>query len=225
MIRRDVTAGLVVTGLWPWCAAQAAGLSESDAASGVRAALQRGAEAAVGLLGRPDGFLGNPLVRIALPGALKGAAKLLRALRQGKQVDELVTAMNRAAESAVPETRTLLINTVEAISVEDALKFVRGGNTAVTDFFAGKTRVALADKFLPIVTGTTDKLALAERYNKIAAKVEVMGLVKGDEAHVEQYVTARTLDGLYRTIAEEETKLRADPVATGSVILKKVFGR
>ena len=225
MIRRDVTAGLLLTSLWPWCAAQAAGLSETDAASGVRAALQRGAEAAVGLLGRPDGFLGNPLVRIPLPGALKDAAKLMKALGQGKQVDELVTAMNRAAEAAVPEARTLLVNSVKAISVEDALKIVRGGDTAVTDFFAGKTRVPLADKLLPIVTRATEKVELAGRYNKVAAKAQGMGLVKGDEVNVQQYVTARALDGLYKTIPEEEKKVRADPVATGSAILKKVFGR
>lgn len=225
MIRRDVTAGLVLAGLWPGPAAQAAGLSEADAASGVRAALERGAEAAIGLLGRPDGFLGNPLVRIPLPGALKDAAKLMKAMGQGKQVDDLVTAMNRAAEAAVPEARSLLVATVKAISVEDALKIVRGGDTAVTDFFAGKTRLPLADKLLPIVTRATEKVELAWRYNKVASRAEGMGLVKGDEANVQKYVTARTLDGLYRTIAEEEKKMRADPVATGSALLKKVFGR
>lgn len=225
MNRRDVTAGLVLAALWPWAVARAAGLSESDAASGVRTALQRGAEAAVGLLGRRDGFLGNPLVRIALPGALKDAAKLMKAMGQGRQVDELVTAMNRAAEAAVPEARTLLVNTVKAISVEDALKIVRGGDTAITDFFAGKTRVPLAGKLLPIVTRATERVELAGRYNKVAAKAEGMGLVKGDEANVQQYVTARTLDGLYKTIAAEEKKMRADPVAAGSAILKKVFGR
>ena len=225
MIRRDVTAGLVLLGGWPWLAAQALSLSEADAASAVRTALQRGAEAAVALLGKPDGFLGNPLVRIPLPGALKDAAKLMKALGQGKQVDELVTAMNRAAEAAVPEARTLLVNTVKAISVEDAVKIVRGGDTAVTDFFAGKTRAPLGDKLLPIVTRATEGVGLAGRYNKVAAKAEGMGLVKGDDANVQKYVTARTLDGLYKTIAEEEKKMRADPVATGSAILKKVFGR
>jgi len=231
MIRRDVTAGFAfasfvsVASLWPWRTAAAAGLSEADAASAVRLALQRGAEAAVSLLGRPDGFLGNPLVRIPLPGALKDAAKLMKVMGQGRQVDELVTAMNRAAEAAVPEARTLLVNTVKAISVEDAVKIVRGGDTAVTDFFAGKTRAPLAGRLLPIVTRATEKVELAGRYNKVAARAEGLGLVKGDEANVQKYVTARTLDGLYKTIAEEEKKMRADPVATGSALLKKVFGR
>ena len=225
MIRRDVTAGLVLAGLWPGGALLAAGLSEGDAARAVRVALQRGAEAAVSLLGRPDGFLGNPLVRIPLPGALRDAARLMKAMGQGRQVDDLVTAMNRAAEAAVPEARTLLVNTVKAVSVEDAVKIVRGGDTAVTDFFAGKTRAPLSGKLLPIVTRATEKVELAGRYNKVAARAEGMGLVKGDEANVQKYVTARTLDGLYKTIAEEERKMRADPVATGSALLKKVFGR
>ena len=225
MIRRDVTAGLAGLALGLWRGAAAAGLSEADAASAVRVALQRGAEAAVGLLGRPDGFLGNALVRIALPGSLKDAARLMKAMGQGRQVDDLVTAMNRAAEAAVPEARSLLVNTVKAISVEDAVKIVRGGDTAVTEFFARKTRTPLGEKFLPIVTRATEKVSLAERYNKVAAQGAALGLVKGDDANVQKYVTARTLDGLFLMIGEEEKKIRADPVATGSALLKQVFGR
>ena len=225
MIRRDVTAGLAGLSLWPWRGAAAAGLSEADAASAVRVALQRGAEAAVGLLGRPDGFLGNALVRIALPGSLKDAARLMKAMGQGRQVDDLVTAMNRAAEAAVPEARSLLVNTVKAISVEDAVKIVRGGDTAVTEFFARKTRTPLGEKFLPIVTRATEKVSLAERYNKVAAQGAALGLVKGDDANLQKYVTARTLDGLFLMIGEEEKKIRADPGATGSALLKQVFGR
>ena len=225
MIRRDVTAGLAGLSLGPWRGAAAAGLSEADAASAVRVALQRGAEAAVGLLGRPDGFLGNALVRIALPGSLKDAARLMKAMGQGRQVDDLVTAMNRAAEAAVPEARSLLVNTVKAINVEDAVKIVRGGDTAVTEFFARKTRTPLGEKFLPIVTRATEKVSLAERYNKVAAQGAALGLVKGDDANLQKYITARTLDGLFLMIGEEEKKIRADPVATGSALLKQVFGR
>lgn len=200
-------------------------LGEGDAAAGIRAALERGANAAVASLGRTDGFLGNPLVRIPLPGVLNDAAKLLRATGQGRRVDELVTAMNRAAEAAVPEARTLLVQTVKAISVEDAVKIVRGGDTAVTDFFAGKTRAPLFEHFLPIVARTTARAELAGRWNAVAGKGAAMGLLKGDEANAERYVTGRALDGLYRMIGEEEKKIRADPVGTGSAILKRVFGR
>lgn len=221
MKRREFTAALCVP-LLP--AAARAGLNEVDAAAGVRAALERGALAAVSLLGKTDGFLGNPLVRISLPGFLKDAAKLLRATGQGRKLDELVTAMNRAAEMAVPMAKPLFVSTVKAMSVEDALKVVRGGSTSVTDYFAGKTRQPLGEEFLPIVTQATRKVSLAARYNAVAGKAQSLGLLRGDEANVEQYVTARALDGLFLMIAEEEKKIRADPVKTGSAILRKVFG-
>ena len=210
------------TSVWP-LAGRAAALTETDAAAGVRAALERGAVAAVGLLGRTDGFLGNPKVRIPLPGALEDAAGLLRATGQGKRVDELVTAMNRAAEAAVPEARTLLVSAAKSISVEDALDIVRGGDTSVTDFFARKTREPLGVKFLPIVNKATEKVKLADRYNAVAGKASRFGLIRQQDANVQQYVTAKALDGLYLMIGEEEKKIRADPVGTGSAILRKVF--
>ena len=222
MKRRDVTAALCVAGLLP--AARAA-TTEADAATGVRAALERGALAAVAKLGKSGGFLDNPQVRIPLPGHLQDAAKLMRKLGQGKRVDELETAMNRAAEAAVPEAKTLFVSTVKNMSVEDALQLVKGGDTAVTDFFSAKTRAPLAEKFLPIVTKATEKVKLADSYNRVAAKAAGAGLVKGDETNVQKHVTAKALDGLFRLIGEEEKKIRADPIKTGSAILKKVFGK
>jgi Protein of unknown function (DUF4197) len=221
MRRREFTAALSVP-LLP--APAAAALSEGDAAAGVRAALERGALAAVALLGKADGFMGNPLVKIPLPGYLKDAAKLLKATGQGKKVDELVLAMNRAAEAAVPVAKPIFVKAVKAISVDDALKVVRGGPTSVTDFFATKTREPLSGEFLPIVTQATEKVSLAERYNAVAGKAAGLGLVRGEDTNVQKYVTARALDGLFRMIGEEEKKIRADPVKTGSAILKKVFG-
>ena len=223
MTRPDRRLLLAAAALLP-LAARAGLLSETDAAGGVREALARGAEAAVAQLGRTDGFLGNPRVRIPLPGYLNDAAKLMRKLGQGGRVDALETAMNRAAEAAVPAARTLLVQTVKDISVEDALKIVRGGDTSVTDFFAGKTRVPLTAKFLPIVTRETEKVQLADKYNAVAAKAAGMGLLKDKDANLQQYVTAKALDGLYAVIGEEEKKIRRDPVGTGSAILRKVFG-
>jgi Protein of unknown function (DUF4197) len=220
-------AGQLATGmgLFVWAAhAQALSLSDADANAGLKAALERGAASAVGLLGKTDGFLGNPKVRIPLPGALDKAAKLLRGLGQGQKVDELVTAMNRAAESAVPESKALLTNAVKSMSVTDAKKILTGGDTSVTRFFADKTREPLGVKFLPIVTKATEKVALAEKYNAVAGKGVGIGLVKKEDANVQQYVTGKTLDGLYTMIGEEEKKIRQDPVGTGSAILKKVFG-
>jgi len=201
-----------------------AALNEGDAASGIRAALTRGAEAAVSLLGRPDGFMGNPLVRIELPGYLKDGAKLLKMTGQGKKIDELLAAMNRAAEAAVPAAKPLLVNAVRSMSVEDGLKLLRGGDDSATQFFASKTRAPLREQFLPIVTRATERVSLADKYNAVAGKAAGMGLLKGDEANIQQYVTGKALDGLFLMIAAEEKKIRKDPVGTGSAILKKVFG-
>ncbi len=221
--KQFTTGGLFILAAGPgggWAAA----FGEADAAQAVRVALERGANAAVDQLGRADGFLGNPQVRIPLPGALNSAAKLLKATGQQKQVDGLVTAMNRAAEAAVPQARKLLVSTAKSISVDDAIRIVRGGETSVTDYFAGKTRAPLADQFLPIVTQATAKLDLASQYNAVAGKAAQFGLLKGDEVNVQRYVTAKSLDGLFLMIGEEERKIRRDPVASGSAILKKVFG-
>jgi len=204
--------------------AWALNLSEGDANAGIRTALERGANSAVALLGRQNGFLGNPLVKIELPGYLKDAAKLLKATGQGAKLDDLVIAMNRAAEAAVPAAKPLLVKAVKDMSVEDGLKILKGGDDSVTQFFAVKTREPLGQQFLPIVTKATEKVSLADKYNAVARKASGFGLVKGDEANIQQYVTAKALDGLYRMIGEEEKKIRQDPVGTGSAILKKVFG-
>ena len=204
--------------------ADAFALGETEAASGVRAALERGADSAVSLLGQPGGFLDNPQVKIPLPGALKSAASMLRAIGQQQRVDDLIDSMNRAAEQAMPSAKPLLLNAVHAMSVEDAVKIVRGSDTSVTDFFAGKTRAPLGEKFLPIVTAETQKVSLAAKYNAVASKGSMFGLVKPEDANVEQYVTRKALDGLYFMIGQEEKKIRADPVGTGSAILKAVFG-
>lgn len=205
--------------------AHAAALGEADAASGIRAALERGAVGAVGSLGKPGGFLDDPRVRIPLPGFLKDASKLLHATGQGAKVDELVTAMNRAAEAAVPEAKSLLVNAAKSISVRDALGIVRGGETSVTDYFSTKTREPLGQRFLPIVERATQKVSLAEKYNAVAGKAAGMGLLKGKDANLQQYVTGKALDGLYLMIGEEEKAIRRDPVGTGSAILRQVFGR
>lgn len=221
MQRRLILAGAPALLLRP---AWALNLSEGDANAGIRTALERGANAAVTLLGRPDGFLGNPLVKIELPGYLKDAARLLKATGQGARLDELVTAMNRAAEAAVPAAKPLLVKAVRDMSVEDGVRILRGGDDSVTTFFADKTREPLARQFLPIVTRATERVALADKYNAVAKKASGFGLLRGDDANIQQYVTGKALDGLYRIIGEEEKKIRRDPVGTGNAILKKVFG-
>jgi len=226
MNRRDfmsATAALGLTGAGV-TNASAAGLTEFDASAGIRAALERGADSAVSLLGRTDGFLGNPKVRIPLPGALNDAVGLLKTMGQGQKIDDLITAMNRAAEAAVPQAKTLLVSAIKSMTVEDARKIVSGGDNSVTEFFQGKTRAPLSQKFLPIVTTATQKVDLADKYNAVAGKASSFGLVKKEDANIQQYVTGKALDGLYLMIGEEEKKIRKDPIGTGSAILQKVFG-
>ena len=199
-------------------------LSPAEAGSGLKTALEKGALMAVALLGKPDGFLGNPKVRIGLPGYLEDASKLLKNFGQGKRIDELVTAINRAAESAVPMGKDLLVGAVRSMNVSDAKNILTGGDTSVTTFFADKTRAPLGIKFLPVVNQATDKVGLAGKYNDFAGKAASFGLVKKEDANLGQYVTGRTLDGLYLIIGEEEKKIRRDPVGSGSAILQKVFG-
>ena len=201
-----------------------AGISNKDASAGLKTALEKGALAAVALLGKTDGFFGNDKVRIPLPGYLNDVAGLLKNLGQGKRVDELTLLLNRAAEAAVPMGKTLLVNAVRDMSVLDAKNILAGGDTSVTTFFADKTRAPLGVTFLPIVTQATEKVGLLNKYNEFAGKAAGFGLVKKEDANIQQYVTGKSLDGLYLVIGEEEKKIRRDPVGTGSAILKKVFG-
>jgi hypothetical protein len=199
-------------------------LTNAEASKGLKTALEKGAIAAISTLGKTDGFLGNEKVRIPLPGFLEDASKLLRTFGQGARIDELVTAMNRAAEAAVPMAKDLLLGAVKSMNVTDAKKILQGGETSVTSFFAEKTRAPLSVKFLPVVTKATEKVGLAEKYNQVAGKAAGMGLVKKEDANIQQYVTGKSLDGLYLMIGEEEKKIRQDPIGTGSAVLKKVFG-
>jgi hypothetical protein len=199
-------------------------LTNADAASGLKAALTQGAQAAVSLLGRNDGFLGNPKVRIGLPGYLEDAAKVMKSLGQGKRIDELVVSINRAAEAAVPMGKDLLVGAVQNMTVTDAKNILTGGDNSVTAFFAEKTRTPLGQRFLPVVNQATEKVGLTQKYNAFAGKAASFGLLKAEDANLAQYVTGKTLDGLYLMIGEEERKIRKDPVGTGSALLQKVFG-
>jgi hypothetical protein len=210
-------------------AASAAALSLSDlsnqeAGSGLKAALEKGSAAAVAKLGVKDGFLKNEKVKIELPGVLEQARPLLKMTGRGQQLDDLVVSMNRAAEAAVPMAKPLLINAVKSMSVTDAKNILTGGDTSVTDFFRQKTAGALAVKFLPVVKSITSRSGLSAKYNATMGQISKFNLVPEQQATVEGYVTQRALDGLYTMIAEEEKAIRRDPISSGSAIIGKVFG-
>lgn len=199
-------------------------LSNKDAAGGLREALTQGAGKAVDQLGKSDGFLGNPKVRIPLPENLRKVEGLMRKLGMGKSVDELETAMNRAAEAAVPEARTLLVNSIKQMSVQDAKGILTGGDDAATQYFKRTTAEPLSGKFRPIVGKAIAKVKLAEKYDEFAGKAAKFGLVKEDDAHLDSYVTTKALDGLYLMIGEEERAIRKDPLGAAGSLAKKVFG-
>lgn len=203
-----------------------ADLSQKDAAGGVRAALEKGAEVAVQLLGKPDGFWANDKVRIPLPDWLGKAERAIKLIGRGKDVDDLKVGVNRAAEQAVPQSKQLLGNAVKAMSVEDAKSILTGGDTSVTTFFKDKTHAPLTDKFLPIVSSVTERIGLAKQYNALASQISQSGMIKisAEQATVERHVTTKALDGLYFMIGEEEKKIRENPAGAASDLLKKVFG-
>jgi len=201
-----------------------AGISDLDASRGLKGALEKGALAAVQLLGRQDGFLANPQVHIPLPTALKDASKLLSVLGMRKQLEEFEVSLNRAAEAAVPMAKNLLVDAVKNISVTDAKKILAGGDTAVTQFFADKTRTPLTGTFMPVVHQATSKVGVVDQYERISQKAQGTGLYKPDDPTIDHYVTRKALDGLYFMIGEEEKKIRRDPVGAGSALLSKVFG-
>jgi hypothetical protein len=199
-------------------------LSNADAVSGLKDALTQGTAAAVSKLGVADGFLGNDKVKIPLPDALRRVESGLRMFGMQKQADELITAMNRAAEQAVPEAKALLVGAVKAMSVQDAKGILTGGETAATEYFRKMTSGQLTEKFLPIVTKATAKVGLAEKYNSLAGQGAQFGLVDTKQAKIENYVTQKTLDGLFLMVAEQEKAIRTDPVGSATGMAQKVFG-
>ncbi|HWJ37079.1 MAG TPA: DUF4197 domain-containing protein [Steroidobacteraceae bacterium] len=199
-------------------------LSNQDASAGLKKALDQGIDQAVGRLGVAGGFLDNPTVKIPLPPKLAKAEGAMRLLGMGGQADELVVAMNRAAEAAVPESKTLLKQALRQMTVADAKQILTGGSDAATQYFRHVTYAPLQVKFAPIVERATRKVKLADTYDAVAQKGVALGVVKPEDATLQAYVTQKTLDGLYSMMAEEERAIRKDPLGQGSALLKKVFG-
>lgn len=171
-----------------------------------------------------DGFLKNPKVKIDLPPKLAKAEGMMRMLGIGDQLDQLVTSMNRAAEAAVPESKVLLKQALKQMTLEDAKRILTGGDDAATQYFKQATYTPLKAKFEPIISRTTAKVKLGEKYDALAKKAVAVGVLKPEDATLESYVTDKTLDGLFLMMAEEERAIRKDPLGQASSLLKKVFG-
>jgi hypothetical protein len=207
----------------PTNASALASFSNKDQVGSLKQALTQGAETAVASLAKKDGFLGNDKVKIPLPESLQKADGLLRKFGMGSYADDLQTSMNRAAEAAVPEAKTLLVGAVKKMTVEDAKGILTGGNDSATQYFRKNTEAALAGKFKPIVNKSMQKVKLAEKYDQFAGKGAQLGLVDEKDAKLDDYITRKAMDGLFLMMAEQEKAIRANPLqATGS-LAKKIF--
>ncbi len=201
-----------------------AALSSQDATAGLKDALIQASGKAVGQLGAADGFLANPQVKIPLPDSIRRVESGLRMVGMGRQADELVVSMNRAAEMAVKEATPILVDSVKKMSVQDAKGILTGSDNAATEYFRRTTSAQLTQRFQPIVKQMTAKLQLAEQYDKLAGQAASLGLVKQDEASIDAYVTRKALDGLFLVIGEQERAIRRDPVGAATGMARKVFG-
>jgi hypothetical protein len=208
----------------PALAVSLADLTPKDAGAGLKAALGQGVDRAVATLGAPGGFLGNPTVEIPLPPALEKADRALRFVGLGGQADELKATMNHAAEAAVAEAAPTFRKALRNMTVADAKGILSGGDDAATQYFRRSSSDELRARFRPIVARATARLKLASVYNRYAGKAAELGLVSGDDADLDGYVTGKAMDGLFMVIADEERAIRQDPLGQASRILKKVFG-
>ncbi len=207
-------------------AAPAGGLSTispQDQVGGLKQALGQGVETAVALLSKENGFLGNDKVKIPLPSNLQRVEGTLRKVGLGKYADQLTVSMNRAAEAAVPEAKSLLVTAVSNMSISDAKNILLGGQDAATQYFRKNTESALSGKFQPIVVNAMHNVGLVQQYDALAAKGAKLGMVDSKNANLESYVTQKALDGLFVMMAEQEKAIRANPLQAASTLVQKVF--
>ena len=202
------------------------GVSNNEINDGLKAALFQGVDNAVKLLGRENGFLDNLRVKIPLPKTLQKTEKTLRVLGQGEKVDEFVGAMNHAAEKAVPVAADIFLDAVKQMSFTDARNILFSKqDDAATQFFRRTTETRLSEKFRPIVEDFTGKVGVTQKYKEMVGKYGFLGKAAGQDAgDIDGYVTQKALDGLFLMMADEEKKIRRDPVGQASSILRKVFG-
>lgn len=211
-----------------------AAMSQDQVVAGLKEALSKGVQSAVSQLRRTDGFLTNLNVRIPMPEKLQGAEKTLRALGQSKLADDFVGSMNHAAEKAVPEAAAVFGDAIKQMSVADAKAILAGTNNAATEYFRKATQTNLFTRFLPIVQKATEQVGVTAKYKQLVGKASsaqaLGGLFGGKSAaapealDLDAYVTHGAMNGLFKLVAEEEKRIRENPLARTSDLLKKVFG-
>ena len=202
-------------------------IPESEASSGIREALAKGVERAIGQLGREDGFLADQAVKIAAPKKMRNVVDLARKLGADKYVDRFEVSMNRAAEKAVPAAASILGDSIREMSVSDAVGLVRGGDTAATDYFRRTAGDELRATFLPIIQQSTESAGVTKSYKKLVEKAGggLGGLLDADDLDLDAYVTEKALDGLFHYIGVQEQAIRENPLGQASSLLRRVFVR
>lgn len=198
-------------------------LGEADIAAGLKEALAVGTERAVERVGVADGFWRNAAINIPLPEQLKKVEKALRTFGQGRTVDEFHLSLNRAAEAAAPEAAAIFGTAIRSMTLADARQILNGPDNAATEYFRGKTLPALTARFKPIVTKATASVGATRKYKELATKVSKVSS-SFQLQDLDAYVTDRALAGLFVTLADEELKIRKDPAARTTELLKRVFG-
>ncbi len=225
-MRLPLRAGLAIVGILaavPGSLA-GAGVDSKTAADGLKEALGVGTSRSVALLGRPDGYLKNLEVKVPMPEKLQFMEKGLRTIGKGDLIDEFVTSMNRAAESAAPLARTVFLDTIKTMSFEDALRIVRGRDHEATDYLRTNAGAKLGTLFRPLVADQLDKVGTTRSFNAMMSRASRLPFAGRTTFNLEEYVTGKALDGLFLMIGREEEKIRKDPVARTTNLLKRVFG-
>jgi hypothetical protein len=202
------------------------GPDEATTASGLKEALSIGTGNAVTSGSKIDGYFANQAIKILLPDNIQKVAEVLRKVGYQKQVDNFILSMNRAAENAAPKARQFFVNAIKEMSIQDAMKILRGNDTAATEYFKSKTFDKLYTAFKPPVSESMDKVGVTKSYkDMMGTYTKSVPFVKTESVDLDHYVTTKSLDGLFYMIGEEERKIRTNPAARVTDLLKTVFGK
>ncbi len=204
---------------------QTSELSDAKIGSGLKEALKVGTENTVNLTGKTDGYFMNQAIKILMPEKLHTLEKGLRAVGYGPKVDEFVLSMNRAAEKAAPLARQIFWDAIGEMTFDDARKILSGPNTAATEYFKRKTSDRLTVAFKPVVEKSMDEVGVTHQYKELVGKYQSIPFMKSETFDINQYVVAKSLDGLFHVLGEEEKKIRTNPAARVTDLLKEVFGK
>jgi len=198
-------------------------LSDTKVASGLKEALRVGTENSVRLTGRRDGFFANQAIKILMPKSLQPLEKGLRLVGYGPKVDEFILSMNRAAEAAAPSAKKIFGDAILAMSIDDARKILAGGDTAATDYFRGKTSEQLTVAFRPTIEKSMTENGVTQKYEELMGQSRSIPFMKSEKMDINQYVVSKALDGLFYMLGQEERKIRTNPAARTTSLLKEVF--